>query len=144
MKNFAQNNTATRFMLPYNDDGVFKMRIFGRDTRSEAEIAATEVNFNQLLGLDDWTMCLTVSPDPFVICCFITDDIGFVNLYHSFSHMHYHFFLNLNSKEIVGEVVKQEISNFSSNFPLKCFYNDDDHEIYSFYRQGEAFIIKEG
>ena len=28
------------------------------------------------------------------------------------------------------------------NFPVKCFYNDDEDEIYSFYRQGEALIIQ--
>ena len=28
------------------------------------------------------------------------------------------------------------------NFPVKSFYNDDEDEIYSFYRQGEALIIQ--
>jgi hypothetical protein len=58
--------------------------------------------------------------------------------------MHYHFFLNLNSREFAGEVVKKEIVNYSSNFPFKCFYNEDENEIYCFYRQGESFIVKEG
>jgi hypothetical protein len=26
------------------------------------------------------------------------------------------------------------------NFPYKCFYNDEDDEVYSFYRQGQAII----
>ena len=28
------------------------------------------------------------------------------------------------------------------NFPYKTFYNYDDHEIYTFYRQGQAFSLK--
>ena len=28
------------------------------------------------------------------------------------------------------------------NFPYKCFWNETQHEIYSFYRQGESFRIK--
>jgi hypothetical protein len=127
----------------YNDDGVFKLRTFGRGTRSEEEIAATEVNFNTLLGLDDWTMCLTGSDDPFIISCFVSDKILFINLYHTYSHTHYHFFFNIETREIVGEVASIKIENYSSNFPFKCMYNDDLGEIYSFYRQGEAFIVKQ-
>lgn len=28
-----------------------------------------------------------------------------------------------------------------SNYPFKCFYNQELQEIYSFYRQGHAFIL---
>jgi hypothetical protein len=88
----------------FNDDGVFKLRNFGRDSRLEEEVVATEVNFNTLLGLDDWTMCLAGSQDPFIICCFVGDEILFVNLYHTYSHTHYHFFFDIEKREIVGEV----------------------------------------
>lgn len=27
------------------------------------------------------------------------------------------------------------------NFPYKCFYNEDEQVVYSFYRQGQAFIV---
>tara|TARA_B110000285_G_C14791031_1_gene453039 strand:- start:247 stop:372 length:126 start_codon:yes stop_codon:yes gene_type:complete len=27
------------------------------------------------------------------------------------------------------------------NFPYKCFYNDEEDEVYAFYRQGEFFNI---
>lgn len=29
----------------------------------------------------------------------------------------------------------------SKNFPFKCFYNNEDNMIYSFYRQGHYFNI---
>ena len=50
-----------------------------------------------MLELDDWTMCLTGSADPFIICCFITDDLIFINLYHSYSHIHFHFFFDITT-----------------------------------------------
>jgi len=27
------------------------------------------------------------------------------------------------------------------NFPYKCFYNEDEDEVYAFYRQGEFFNV---
>ena len=42
-----------------------------------------------------------------------------------------------------GQPVKIDMSDDSSskNFPFKCFYNNDENMIYSFYRQGEFFNI---
>ena len=144
VKQMSQNSDATRFALPYNDNGVFKFRSFGRDTRTQEVIDAEETNFNKLLGLDDWTMCLTSTPDPFITCCFVTNEVVFINLFHTYSHTHYHFFFNIEKRDIEGEVASMAIENYSSNFPLKCIYNEDSEEIYSFYRQGEAFIIPKG
>lgn len=42
---------------------------------------------------------------------------------------------------IEGEIVQMELKSSVKNFPYKCFYNPDDEEIYSFYRQGYSFII---
>ena len=33
------------------------------------------------------------------------------------------------------------IGSSRKNFPYKCFYNDEDEEVYAFYRQGEFFNI---
>ena len=144
VKQLSQNSTATKFALPYNDNGVFKFRSFGRDTRDPEKILAEETNFNTLLGLDDWTMCISSTPDPFITCTFITDEVVFINLFHTYSKMHYHFFFNIEKREIEGEVAKVQIENYSSNYPLKCIYNEDKQEVYSFYRLGEAFIIPIG
>lgn len=37
-----------------------------------------------------------------------------------------------------------QIENYSSNYPLKCIYNEDKQEVYSFYRLGESFIVPIG
>jgi len=89
-------------------------------------------------------MCLAGSPDPFITCCFVTDEIVFINLFHTYNRKHYHFFFNIDKREIDGDVAEYDVKNYSSNFPLKCIYNEDKQEIYSFYRLGEAFIIPQG
>ena len=89
-------------------------------------------------------MCISSTPDPFITCTFITDEVVFINLFHTYSKMHYHFFFNIEKREIEGEVAKVQIENYSSNYPLKCIYNEEKQEVYSFYRLGEAFIIPIG
>jgi hypothetical protein len=79
-------------------------------------------------------------PDPFINCCFITDKLLFVNLFHNASLNHHHFFYNIETKQITShEIIKMECNK--KNFPQKCFYNSNNNEIYTFYRQGESLRI---
>jgi hypothetical protein len=133
---------STRFAAAYNDDGVFKLRYFGRETRTGAEIAKNDLNINDLLGIRPFTMAVENLPDPFITCCFISNEIVFINLFYNYSFRHYHFQYNVETSKLVGEVVDIQIGTSKKNFPVKCFYNDDEDEIYSFYRQGEALIIQ--
>lgn len=65
--------------------------------------------------------------------------------------VHYHFIWDIESKEVIGKVVKSTgkvgpVQHFlpmdnKNNFPYKCFFNEEKREIYSFYRQGEAFTV---
>ena len=79
--------------------------------------------------------------EPYATCCFIDDDKVFVNLFHNQEFMHYHFILDLKKGKIIGSTVSRKLEKQKKNFPLKCFYNSDKNEIYSFYRQGDYFII---
>ena len=36
----------------------------------------------------------------------------------------------------LGKVVIKIMDCIAANFPQKCFYNEENHEIYIFYRQG--------
>jgi hypothetical protein len=94
LKEVEQNIHATKFAVCYNDDGVFKLRVFDRENRNAKQIADTDFNFNDLLGIDNWTMAINNFPDPFITCCFVTDEMLFVNLFHSHTFMHYHFYFN--------------------------------------------------
>jgi len=112
------------------------MRDFGRETRTKEQIAKTEVNFNVLLGLNDWTMVYDGFPDPSITCTFIADDRIYINLYHNPTLTHYHFVFNTNSRKIDTEVVKIVLDSNKKNFPYKTFFSEERNEIYTFYRQG--------
>ena len=78
MKEVAQNAAGTKYALVYFDDGKFMMRTFTKEDRTEEEIKKNEVCFNQLLGINDYTMPVANFPDPFINCCFIDDDMLFI------------------------------------------------------------------
>lgn len=98
--------------------------------------------FNTLLGLDNHTMPCDDFQDPFITCCFITNDLLFVNFFYTKERAHFHFVWDQELREIHGPVkVKMGSICSSKNFPIKCFYNFEKNEIYSFYRQGQAFSV---
>ena len=111
------------------------MRTFGNKTRTDQEIQKDEVNFNDILSLNNFTMCHNEFNDPFITCCFINADTMYVNLYHNHSTMHYHFIFDLQHRAIIGKVSSMNLES-KSNFPFKCFYNEEKDEVHSFYRQG--------
>ena len=98
---------------------------------------------NKALELDNFTLPIDNFPDPFITCCFVTDNILFVNLYHSFSCCHYHFFYNIKDRKIETNTIERIVLEDSNNknFPYKCFLSQEEHEVFSFYRQGQAFRI---
>ena len=117
------------------------MRTFGKVTRTQEEIESNEVNFNTLLGINNYTMCNQTFPDPFITCSFISDDLIFINLFLNHELKHVHFIYDLVNKCIKGNKVEQVMVCTKKNFPYKSFYNAERKEIYSFYRQGQSFII---
>ena len=87
--------------------------------------------------------------DPFITCCFVKDDLIFVNFFHNYSMTHYHFIWDKLRKRILGGqdglpiMFKMPEANCNmKNFPYQCFFNDEQNEIFSFYRQGQSFTIK--
>ena len=120
------------------------MRHFGKDNRTPEEIVDSELDINKLLGIDNWTMAIEGFPDPYITCTFVSDEKIFINLFHNYSSTHYHFIYDFKKKSIVdGGVVSRHIDCSKKNFPYKCFYNDELGEIYSFYRQGHSFVVKD-
>ena len=79
--------------------------------------------------------------DPFIVCCFISDSLVFVALYHNFSDTHYHFVYDIEKRAIHGETYSFKMYRNKKNFPYKSFYNEDLNEVYLFYRQGQSMII---
>lgn len=89
LKEVEQNNSGKKYAFVYMDNGVFKLRTFGRQTRTAEEIADNEVNINMLLDLDDSTMPHHLFPDPFITCTFVTDTLLFICLYHAAALTHH-------------------------------------------------------
>lgn len=86
-------------------------------------------------------MCNSSFPEPFATCTFINHDRIFVDVFYNHTPTHYHFIYNLVDRAVEGEVQSRPLQCTKKNFPYKCFYNDERDEIYSFYRQGQSFII---
>ena len=51
------------------------------------------------------TMCNVQDYDPFINVVFITDNKLYVCLFQNLIRMHYHFFLSISDKMVVGKVV---------------------------------------
>ena len=79
--------------------------------------------------------------DPFATCSFIDDNRIFVQLFYNYDRTHWHFIYDHKTNAIEGSPYSYTLKCSAKNFPYKSFYNTDDNEIYSFYRQGEAFVV---
>lgn len=56
VKEVEQNSSGTQFACVYFDDGLFKLRVFGKTTRTAEDIKRTELNINEKLNIDRYTM----------------------------------------------------------------------------------------
>jgi hypothetical protein len=63
--------------------------------------------------------------DPYITCCFISESRVFINLFHNPTKTHYHFFWDLKENKIIGKPHSQKLECTLTNFPYKCFYNED-------------------
>lgn len=105
MKEIEQNSAGNKFALAYNNDGLFRVRVFKesdlpedvdmeKPQRPPEVIEKTEFKINEELDIDNWTMAIDGFPDPFIVCCFVADDLIFVSLFYNYRQIHYHFIFN--------------------------------------------------
>lgn len=133
-KEVEQNSAGNKYAVIYVDDGKFRLRVFGKETRTEETIEAEEFNINAAIGINDYTMPIQGFADPFSTCSFITDDRIFVQLFYNYKLTHYHFIYNHSTRSIEGDVYSTVLKCTAKNFPYKSFYNPDENMVYSFYR----------
>lgn len=141
LKEIEQNQDGSKYATVYMDDGKFRIRTFSNKTRTEKEIARNEFDFNKALGIDDFTMPISGFPDPFIVCCFITDTKIFVALFHNKTKVHYHFIYDDSRKKIDSDIVQMKMDCTQKNFPYRAFANEENNETYLFYRQGHVFTV---
>ena len=103
VKEVAQNKDGTSFVVTYIDGGEFRLRLFGKTQRdSYSEIQKEEININELLKLDKTTEPNFSFDDPFINCCFISDDRIFVALFMNYHLKHIHFIWDCKFKQLFG------------------------------------------
>ena len=66
-------------------------------------------------------------PDPFLVCCFISDNDNklMVALFHNKTKVHYHFIYDDARKKIESEIVQMKMDCTPKNFPYRVFANDE-------------------
>ena len=99
------------------DNGKFRMRIFGKEQRTKKEIKLQEVKFNEMFGLNNYSMPIDEFPDPFINCCFINDDQIFVNFFHNHNLTHYHLIWNIKTRKVTGMPLCDIDGNRLSDLP---------------------------
>jgi hypothetical protein len=85
VKEVAQNLIGNKFACCFYDDGIFGMRTFGRFSRTLKDIQANEIRFNEMFGLDNFTLSNEAFHDPFINCCFLSDTTIFVNFFYNYT-----------------------------------------------------------
>ena len=136
MKEIEQNSTGKKYALCYLNDGLFRIRTFGKETRTEKEIRRNEFKVNEAIGINDYTMPIAGFQDPYISCTFITDETLYVCLFYNKKLTHFHFIYDDQARKIISPISQHELTCTMKNFPYKSFYNPDDSQIYTFYRQG--------
>jgi hypothetical protein len=134
LKEVEQDATGQAFAIVYFNDGNFFMRNFGRVSRTPEEIKLNEVNINELVGIDNWTMVYDGFPDPSITCTFVSSTKVFINCFYNPTLTHYHFIYDTHARKVEGQIISIVMNSNKKNFPYKCFYSDERNEIYSFYR----------
>ena len=102
VKEVVQNSTGSQFATTFSDDGKFFLRLFTKEECFHAQVLKDQVNFNELFGLDNFTMTIDDLPDPYITCCFVNDDKIFVSFYHNYYMIHYHFMWDIEKRQVIG------------------------------------------
>lgn len=137
-KEISQNKEGSIFVCPYLNDGVFHLLVFDQ----EKELYDFEIN--QAIGIDNLTRPNDNFPDPMISVCFVEDDKKsdiFVNLYHTPTHTMWYFLYSYETHKLTSDPIQTPLRQTTRNFPLSCFYDDDRHFVYVFFRQGETYFV---
>lgn len=126
-----QNMSANLFMLPYLDDGEFKILVFKIDGQ------VCDISLNNFVGIDNSTMPISGILDPMITAIFITNRLVFVTLFYRNDTTNWSLVLDIEEQQPVTDLISLVMDCSSLNFPIKCFYHQEKNLIYSFYRQGE-------
>lgn len=95
-----------------------------------------ELDINEELEIPYDTEPIYTLSAPFAACCFVTNEVLFVSVFANNKMMHHQFFYDNLTKIITNHSTKHLCSGNRMNYPVRCFYNSQTRECYTFYRQG--------
>ena len=64
-KQVVQNNAGNLYMIPYYDNGIFRLTVFNKDKDLD------EININEILKIDNTSRPNHGLPDPMMNACFV-------------------------------------------------------------------------
>ena len=85
LKTVEQNSDGNQYAIGYNDDGRWYIRTFGRTQISEFDQKINEIDLNNLLELNNFTMTSELNHEPFINVCFVDDNRLYVALFHNYT-----------------------------------------------------------
>lgn len=75
----------------------------------DADQEYANVNFNEMLDIDNSTVSVNGIHDPIINACFLDDNLIFVNLFHKTTTTNWHFIYNFREDKIVGEAISTKM-----------------------------------
>lgn len=98
-KQVVQNNAGNLYMIPYYDNGIFRLTVFNKDKDLD------EININEILKIDNTSRPNHGLPDPMMNACFIQNDNIIINVYHTHTSTMWHFSYNFIEKKTLCEPI---------------------------------------
>ena len=130
-----QSMAGNRFMLPYLDDGEFKILVF----KIDGEVC--NITLNQFIGIDNSTMPIAGIMDPLLTSCFINNRLVFVTIFYRSTITSWNFVLDLQLQQPVSDLLSLKMDCTNLNFPIQSFFQSEKNYIYLFFRQGQEYIF---
>jgi len=131
MNEIEQNIPGQVFAVPYSDNGKLSLLV----VKNTGEVVST-IEINPICGLgDDCCKPIIGQPNPMVTACFDHNDDIYVSAFHREERMCHFFLYSYKEGQVIREVKSFELQNSTRlNFPIKTFYSEVKHEIYTFFR----------
>ncbi len=86
MNAIEQNNDGDIFAIPYQDNGEFAVLILDKNG-TEIEL----LKLNEKLSLNNRSVPIIGFNEPIITCCFLSNSMLFIQVYHRIVKKQYHF-----------------------------------------------------
>ena len=135
----VQDLSGQTFCLPYLDTGNFKIRIFNKKNSCIDHLE----DINDSLRIVSAAQLSQRKTYPSINAVFCGNNVIFVSLFEQKSTTNFHFLYDYIDQKIIGEYQKTQMFCSPQNFPMNCFLNEENNNIYVIYRHGQFLTFCE-